>query len=91
MAGEVLTGAIGFGGATVGEDMGLPPLARRTTALMLSVLHQCELLAVMDNRVRGDGLWGLIECAVPIVGEKSRLRSKPPSLDWPGSKSEIAC
>jgi hypothetical protein len=58
---------------------------------MLSVLHQCELLAVMDNRVRGDGLWGLIECAVPIVGEKSRLRSKPPSLDWPGSKSEIAC
>ncbi len=28
---------------------------------MLSVLHQCELLAVMDNRVRGDGLWGLIE------------------------------
>jgi hypothetical protein len=39
---------------------------------MLSVLHQCELLAVMDNRVRGDGLWGLIECAVPIVVEKSR-------------------
>src|ERR1019366_9472261 len=29
-AGEALTGATGFGGATVGEDMGLPPLARRT-------------------------------------------------------------
>jgi hypothetical protein len=42
---------------------------------MLSVLHQCELLAVMDNRVRGDGLWGLIECAVPIVVEKSRFYS----------------
>jgi hypothetical protein len=24
VAGEVLTGAIGFGGATVGKDMGLP-------------------------------------------------------------------
>ena len=34
--------------------------------------HQCELLAVMDNRVCGDGLWGLIECAVPIVGAREQ-------------------
>jgi hypothetical protein len=45
---------------------------------MLSVLHQCELLAVMDNRVRGDGLWGLIECAVPIVWCKIAIALKTP-------------
>lgn len=56
-----LTSVTGFGGVTVAEDMGWPPLAENDV-LILSALHQCELLAVIDNRVQCDKEVG---CATP--------------------------
>src|ERR1039458_2335311 len=38
---------------------GFASLGAENDILMLSGLHQCELPAVMDNRMGGDGLWGL--------------------------------